>query len=747
MNFDRTLFLDKFSQEARDLIQRLNEQLIALEKTPDRSELIRDLMRTAHTLKGSAKIMRITTVSQIAHNMEEILIGIQEGRLQASANIIELLFKSTDILTQCVDALRSAQHGAPDLTALHAVLDAAGRGEEIGDLLVALRAPFPPATPTEQIQPIQKDVEGNGLSSDISAEPSRAEETIRISVSRLDHVVRLVGELAGNQRKSTQRLAILKDLQRLARQHASQLQDLFLKSEGRTLSANQKGGLLRETEHIAKALDTLFKAQRDDLAVSDIVLNELYEHVLSLRMLPLSTVFEMFPRAVRDMAKHGNKEIEFRMAGGETVLDKKIIEKLSSPLIHLLKNCIDHGIETPQERIAQGKPAKGLIMLSAHPKSGHIEITITDDGRGIQLDKLRQRLIQRAVLSEEQARTLSETELMNMIFLPGVSTSEMITDISGRGVGMEIVKSDLERLKGTIAVSSAPQRGTRFGLTLPVTLINLHSLIVSAQQQAFAIPIDAIAETFHIPAHDNPQRVERQTLPLRDQMLRVVGLADLLGLPGQPSARWEHNSILVLRTGGEHIGLVVDAILDEQHVVVKPLPAHLRQSKTLAGATISGDNSIILILHIPEIIKRIEAVGQPAHDPSLAQMPVPRRILLVEDSGNTREIEQRMLEAQGYVVDLAHDGVEALEYTQHTRYALIVTDVEMPRMDGFTLTEQLRALPDYAHTPIVIVTSLERASERQRGIQVGADAYLSKGDFEHMAFVETVNSLLRRRPS
>lgn len=757
MNFDRTLFIEKFIQEAKELVQRLNEYLISLEKEPKNQEVIRNLMRTAHTLKGSSKIMRFNTVSQLAHKIEELLIGIREGRLTVSDNMVELLFSSTDIVSRCIAAIQSGQADTLDISPLCTVLDQAARGEDTSVILAQLNADEFIYRPTqaENVQPYLVREQSapialeTGQRQDGEKEPldvpgksgakPHGDNTIRINIDKLDNTIRLVSEIAVSHRKSDHTLTVLKDLHRIARKHTKHVQQSLLNGS-MPFSDQSKAELLGESQQLAKGMDSLFKEYRDDLALRDILLNELYEDVLRMRMLPLSNVFETFPRAVRDMAKHFKKQIALQITGGETTLDKKIIERLTSPLIHLLRNCIDHGIETPQERLDQGKQATGTVTISAHQESGHIEIKIMDDGRGIQTDKLLQRLIKRGIFSEEKARTLGEAELLDTIFLPGVSTSDIITDISGRGFGMEIVKTDIEQLKGTVSVSSKPGQGTQCVLTLPVTLTTLRCIIVASQRQQFAVPIDAIEETLQILPHECIQVVGHKAIRLRNQIIYLISLADLLTLPKVKCPSQDHTFVLIARSEGKRVGLLVDKILDEQDIVVKQLPRHIRRAKTIAGATVSSGNTIMLILHIPEIISLIK---QPtAGEEYGVQEIAPPRILIVEDSVNTGEIEKQILESQGYAVDLAQDGIEALEKMKDTPYNLIVTDIEMPGMDGFTLTEHIRSLPNCPNLPIVIVTSLERESDKKRGIQVGADAYITKGDFEQSQLVETVKSLV-----
>ena len=359
------------------------------------------------------------------------------------------------------------------------------------------------------------------------------------------------------------------------------------------------------------------------------------------------------------------------------------------------------------------------------------------------LRRLKQRAIQRELISEEKAGTMSDLEILNLVFLPRLSTSDLITDISGRGVGMDIVKVNIEQLKGSVTIKSSPDRGTSCILTLPMTLTTLRSLIISSQQKLFAVPINTIEETLQVAAHEFIDIVGHNAIRLRNQIIYVVELAEILGLPKEHHSDTEQKFVLIARINGTRTGLIVDKILDEQDVVVKQLPPHMQKAKTIAGAAISSSNTIMLILHIPELLDLVKHATQHLQrSPFFDRDEGPPHILVVDDSVNTGEIEKRILEAYGYQVDLAIDGLNALEQLEKQHYDLIVTDVEMPRMDGFSLTEHLRTIPQYAEIPVVIVTSLERESDRKRGLQVGANAYITKGNFEQRSLIETVRSLV-----
>jgi two-component system chemotaxis sensor kinase CheA len=448
-----------------------------------------------------------------------------------------------------------------------------------------------------EVEESQRQGTQSTISEDSGLKPN-VRETIRVGIDRLDDAIRLVGEIAVSQRKTEHRLLVLKELQQVAQNHIKHLYQM--------VQGDHASELMQEGLHILKGIESTFKENRDEIAMMEIVVAELYEDVLSMRMLPLSTVFDTFPRAVRDMAQYFQKKIALYIAGADTILDKKIIEQLDTPLIHILRNCVDHGIESPQERIEQGKPVSGMLSINAYQRSGHITIEISDDGRGIQFETLKQQAIQREMLSEETARALDKGELVNLVFLPRISTSSRVTDISGRGMGMDIVKANIEQLKGSVSLHSEAGKGTTCVLTLPMTLTTLRSLIISSRKKRFAVPIHSVVKTLQVASHDIIQMPGYNAIRLRDQIMYLVDLADLLGLAKEPFDVYDHHFVLLVQAEEKRLGLIVDEILDEQDLVVKQLPAHMQRVKIISGGTISKDNTVMLILHIPEVIESVQ---------------------------------------------------------------------------------------------------------------------------------------------
>ncbi|NTW87603.1 MAG: response regulator, partial [Desulfobulbaceae bacterium] len=558
-------------------------------------------------------------------------------------------------------------------------------------------------------------------------------ETIRVGVERLSELIRLTSEITsrhGRARQSWQEVG------RVARQLKG-LADRIGAADG---DPGDRADWAEGLRQLASSLKRLGVAGKEDFELQSLVVKELQERSLHLRMLPLATIFDTFPRAVREMAASCAKEVEFSVVGGEIEMDKKIIEKLGDPLIHMLRNAIDHGLESPAARRAAGKPARGAIRLSACYEGDKVLIVLADDGHGLPLEKIKEKALRHG-LEREALEAMTDSELRNLIFLPGFSTSALITDLSGRGVGMDVVRQNIvDDLKGAITIESLEGQGTTFQLRLPLTLAIMHVVVVEVGGSLYALPDNHIKEILRVGAAGIIEVFDRLAVNIREQLVPVARLRTILGLPGGAGAEADL-LLLVVKVGAERLGLVVDKIVDEEDMVIKSLPRHMTGNKLVAGVIVTGRDQVVNVLNVPAIFQLAkEAKGGLGRGTAEVRREI--KVLVVDDSVNTREIEKSILEAYGYRVTLAGDGVEALEKARLAQYDLVITDVEMPRMDGFSLTETLRADPAYQATPIMLLTSRDKEADKRRGIQVGANAYILKGDFEQSNLIATIENLL-----
>jgi len=757
MALDMAKFLARFVDEARDHINKLNEGLVQLENHPEDAETINAVFRSAHTIKGSSRMMKLTSITEVAHKLEDALAALREGRIRHSQGLADVLFKGIDLIAGMIEKVAAGEPVDEDSSALCEELLKAAEGqivpsgasqtEEAGLTIVPVPPPAmerkDPAEPLLEIRQEEKAVLAEaplgGLPTPASRETkSGASESIRVNAERLDELIRLMGEIVSNQNRLKQRLADVREAEKAAKSHAGLAAHL---GEDEVTTDSPVAESRRSARALQVRLQQLASNMRDDANMQELLTSELQEKALMLRMVPLATVFDTLPRMVRDVSRSLGKEAEFIISGGDIGLDKKMIEKVSDPLVHMLRNAIDHGMESPEERQKAGKGAKGTIKLSASYDAGSVLIELSDDGAGIPLEKIREKALKKNMFSEMELSALTDEETIDLIFLPGFSTSAIITDVSGRGVGMDVAKKNIvEGLKGSIKIETRVGRGTRFIIRLPMTLAVMRVLLVEAAGQTFAVTTHYVTEIIRIPETEIINVLDKKAIRLREELIPVAHLRTVLKLSGNGVPHSGNLLILIVRLGSEKLGLIVDTLLDEEDMVIKSLPVHMKNIHLVSGVTISGRNEVINILHVPGLIKHAGEMKE-------ARLPEKIRsgaanILVVDDSINTREIEKNILEAYGYIVDLAEDGMEAVEKTREKNYDLVITDVEMPRLDGFSLTERLRKEESYGDTPIIIMTSREKDEDKKRGIMVGANAYIVKGSFDQTNLLETVQNLI-----
>lgn len=741
MAIDHARLLARFLQEAREHCARINGGLVTLEQTPGDGEAMNEVYRSAHTIKGSARMLKLAPVAATAHRMEDLLDALKSGRVPFSRAASSLLFRGIDAVAGMLDRVAEGLPVPEPDESLCGELElaAAGSVDAAPDGTGASAAPgaapdSPSAVPAcDQRWPAldhDADRETGGRQRPLSG------DTIRVSSEKLDGLIKLMGEVLADRGKLSGSLSRLGETLRLSR-------ELCEPPAPGDDPATEGSVPVRTVRRLHDAVSEAFASMKDDILSQESLTRRLMESSLALRTLPLATIFDSLPRTVRDMAVALGKEVELSVEGGDTELDRLVIEKLGDPLLHMIRNAVDHGIESPDERRAAGKPETGSIRLSAWYEGGSVTVALRDDGRGISLEEIRARALQKRLADPEALRVMSDTELTDLIFMPGFSTSRIVTDLSGRGVGLDVVRKNvIEELRGSIRVDSRQGSGTAFYLRLPLNLALYRLLLISAAGRTFALPADCVEEVVSVAREELITVVSRKALRLRNEVIPVEGLAVLLGLAGGAATGEDRLLIAVVAVGSEKLGLVIDAVVDEESAVVKPLPPHLRRIRTVSGVTVRGRRDIVAVLGASALcaasrerkgIRPQQQAGEPGRE---------LRVLVVDDSISTREIEKSIIEAHGYQVTVAGDGLEALEKARERSFDVVVTDIEMPRLDGFSLTERLRADERYRHTPIIIVTSREREEDRRRGILVGANAYIVKGSFDQSNLIETIENLV-----
>ena len=754
MAFDHSKFLARFVEEARDHCSRISEGLLNIESSPDDAELLNALFRSAHTIKGSSRMMKLSGVTELAHHMEDVLDAVRGGKISLVPSVSEVLFQGVDALQVILEGISGgdkAQEAPQRLIEALALAASTTPPDKVDTPVVSSIAtsphepnPAPPSPPAAEQADIQgtivaakpkTGVEDHAVSH--AAPKGKQAEYLRINASKLDDLIRLMGEIVSDHGRSRRHIAKLREIERGLTRHLEAVSEFL-----NTMTCDCTD-IIEAGDALQVSLRQSVRAMYDASLMQDHLVSDLQETSLRMRMQPLATVFDPLRRTIRDLAIEHGKDIDFIVAGGDTELDRKIIDRIGDSLVHMIRNSLDHGLENSAERITAGKPPKGTITLSAFYDSGCVTICLSDDGKGLSMDRIREKALSKRLFEADVLAGMSRAEIINLIFMPGFSTSPIITDLSGRGVGMDVVRrSIVDELKGTIVVESKEGIGTSFLLRLPLNLAVFPLFFFSTGGKTCALPATSIIEMLSIRNSEIIEIVNKRAIRLREHIIPVEELAAVLRLPRETEQESGESLIIIIRDGEEKLGLIVEEIIGREEMVVKPLPSHLQNLSMVSGVTIGDRNSIINVLHVPEIFRQAREISEPARADYENKVEQGATVLVVDDSINTRELEKSILEAYGYTVVTAEDGEDGWEKSRQTVFDLVITDVEMPRLDGFSLTERLRNDDRYRHVPIMIVTSREKDEDKRRGIQVGANAYIVKGAFDQSNLLETVRSLI-----
>jgi two-component system sensor histidine kinase and response regulator WspE len=736
-DYSQFSLLDLFRLEADTHTQTLTDGLLVLERDPGAAAQLEACMRAAHSLKGAARIIDLTPAVEIAHAMEEIFVAAQGGRLV-------LRHEQIDLLLRCVDAIRILAQAPPDPAA------ATGPARvEIGGLLFALNAALAaPAAPAAVEAPMAAELP--------PAQPrppvEGAETPDRILRITADSLSRLLG-LAGESLMEARRLRPLNDrLMRLRRLHFNAasafdaLRDLLppeaLDEQAQLAISEARQRLIDCQHYLADRLTEFEAVDRRAMRLA----HRLYDEALASRMRPFEDGVRRYARIVRDLGRELGKPVRLEILGGGTPVDRDIMEQLDAPLGHLLRNAIDHGIERPEERRAAGKPAEGVIRLEARHHAGMLRIIVADDGRGVDLEKLLAAVVRRGLATPETASQLSEAELLEFLFLPGFTMTSTVTEISGRGVGLDAVQALARHVRGVVRAHTEAGQGTRFQFELPLTLSVVRSLVVEIGGEPYALPLASIQHALKLPRQDIEILEGQQHFGFQGRQVGLVGALQLLG-GGDVAIAGEEVPVVIIGDQRQSYGLVVDRLLAQRELVVRPLDARLGKVAGISAAALMEDGAPVLILDVEDLLQsvgKLTATGRlgkvAAAGPETGKRR--RRVLVVDDSLTIRELERKLLVQQGYEVEVAVDGMDGWNAVRGGRFDLVVTDVDMPRMDGIELVTLIRKDPHLRAVPVMIVSYKDREEDRRRGLEAGADYYLTKGSFQDEALVQAVLDLV-----
>ncbi|KIM11663.1 MAG: chemotaxis protein CheA [Sulfuricurvum sp. PC08-66] len=763
--------LQDFLVESFELIEQLDQDLTLLETQPDDLELLNRIFRVAHTIKGASSFLNFDVLTHLTHHMEDVLNKARHNELKMTPEVLDVVLPSIDMMKNILHTIRdSGTDNGYDVSDMVKRLDAVSNGDTIPEVspaksvapakaapqvveepvaaedeidyenlteaeveaeiarLLAKRqaedkakreakkseAPAPKKVekPVESAkvqatfadydnapaEPVKSSAPAKGAPAPAAAaaqsQSAAVEQTIRVDVKRLDHLMNLIGEL--------------------------------VLGKNRLIKINDDVEERYEGEEFLEELNQV-------VSIVSLVTTDLQIAVMKTRMLPIGKVFNKFPRMIRDLSRELNKKIELVISGEETELDKSIVEEIGDPLVHIIRNSCDHGIEDFETRKLKGKPETGIIELKAYNEGNHIVISIADDGKGLNTEMLKQKAMEKGVISEHEADNMSEKEAFGLIFRPGFSTAAQVTSVSGRGVGMDVVKTNIEKLNGIIDIDSVVNEGTTMKLKIPLTLAIIQALLVGVQEEFYAIPLASVLETVRITKDEITSVENRSVMRLRDEVLPLVHLVDIFEVE-RVFDTGEHAYVVILGLAESKIGVIVDSLVGQEEIVIKSLGEYLKGMEGIAGATIRGDGGVTLIVDVAAIMQMAKSISTKSMTSTKASVvkaknsPSDYHVLIVDDSKTDRTIMRKSLEPLGITLSEANDGLEALNILKagEKQFDAVLIDIEMPRMDGYTLASEIKKYSKFKNLPLIAVTSRSGKSDRMRGVESGMVEYVTK---------------------
>jgi two-component system chemotaxis sensor kinase CheA len=794
--------LNIFRAEVNEYLETLNETLLKIEVSDESSPIFRPMVvemnRVSHSMKGAARSVGIKPIESLAYYMEEIFSASLKQQLNLSPEVCDTLYDTLDMLTLLIQGGMPAENDFTDLLVrfqeivtdeltdhqygqqrgngiLHETASLENSGDDpkhdehetlidlISDPAAALTFP---SVQTSQTMAIPESLAATTLwhrqepldSQTLSLHP--LEETVRVSVNKLDRLMSEATELFVASMHAEERERALQEIRRTHTRWQREWRGIrmyYIHLERHMEAVNTQ--VQPEIAAILRFLDSneryltetnrrlaqLVQTVAQDRQYLSTLADQMQDDISGMRLMPLDSLVNGFQRTVRDVSRDLNKQVQLEIEGANIEIDKTVLDTLRDPLLHLIRNAIDHGIETPQSRQRNSKPAAGLLRISIEQRGSEILITVEDDGAGINTEHVKRIAIQQQLLTEAMAQTLTDDELQQYIFQPGLTTSTVVTGVSGRGMGMDIVRERVEGLRGRIQLQSRLGTGTTFTITVPVSLTRLRCILLRLNNQVFALPSSVVARMQMIPANELFTAEGQEMLLINDQPVPCLKLATVLGMPEVASSA-SLLQILVLRAGDRLHAFEVDELFSEQELVLKPLGREVANAHYISGAAVLGNGEIAIILNANDLARAASgrSIRRRRSVQASEQTLVTRRshILIVDDSITTRTLEKNILETAGFQVQVAVHGQQAWEMLADRTFDLIISDVEMPKMNGLELTRRIKSDARLSKIPLILLTSLQKPEQREAGLDAGADAYLIKSQFDQGELLRLIHSLI-----
>ena len=753
--------LELFSLEAEAQTQVLSAGLLALERDPTQADHLESCMRAAHSLKGAARIVGVDAGVSVAHVMEDCLAGAQEGRLYLRPEHIDALLQGTDLLMRI-----ATPNNAPTPVEIDAfvalmahLLDPLALAAPISTPIAPFMAEAEPVVsvvelPVAQVQPIAAVLEAPAAPTTSPRKTKRTtengERVLRVTAERLNSLLDLSSKSLVETLRLKPHLATMQRLKRLQNNGLRALENLNVHLKEQALSLEAREALEDARRLLAESQQLLVEknAELDEFAwQASQRAQVLYDTALACRMRPFADVLSGQARMVRDLGRDLGKQVRLEIEGEKTQVDRDVLEKLEAPLTHLLRNAVDHGIESPEQRLLAGKPEEGLIRLRASHQAGLLVLELSDDGNGVDLEKVRRSIIERQLSPADTAAQLSEEELLTFLFLPGFSLRDKVTEVSGRGVGLDAVQHMVRQLRGAVVLEQTAGEGSRFHLEVPLTLSVVRSLVVEVGEEAYAFPLAHIERMCDLEPADIVQVEGRQHFWYEGRHVGLVAASQLLQRPASANSQ-QTLKVVVIRERDAIYGVAVERFIGERTLVVLPLDERLGKVQDISAGALLDDGSVVLIVDVEDMLRsvdkllntgRLERIAR--HSNQAAEV-ARKRILVVDDSLTVRELQRKLLLNRGYDVAVAVDGMDGWNALRSEDFDLLITDIDMPRMDGIELVSLLRRDNRLQSLPVMVVSYKDREEDRRRGLDAGADYYLAKASFHDDALLDAVVELI-----
>ena len=745
-----TSLLELFSLEAEAQTQVLSASLLALERDPTQADHLESCMRAAHSLKGAARIVGVDAGVSVAHVMEDCLVSAQEGRLLLRPEHIDALLHGTDLLMRI--ATPGSNPEVADIEAYVALMTLLPNSAAAPDAPAApVMAELQLEAPAPEVEPVAPAAEPPPAPAPRSARTTEnGERVLRVTAERLNSLLDLSSKSLVETQRLKPHLATMQRLKRMQSNSLRALESLNVHLKDHALSLEVQETLEDARRLLAQSQQLLMEknAELDEFAWhASQRAQVLYDTALACRMRPFADVLTGQVRMVRDLGRDLGKQVRLVIEGEKTQVDRDVLEKLEAPLTHLLRNAVDHGIETPEQRLLAGKPAEGLIRLRASHQAGLLVLELSDDGNGVDLEKVRRSIVERNLSPAQTAAQLSEEELLTFLFLPGFSLRDTVTEVSGRGVGLDAVQHMVRQLRGAVVLEQKAGEGSRFHLEVPLTLSVVRSLVVEVGDEAYAFPLAHIERMCDLEPADIVQVEGRQHFWHEGRHVGLVAASQLLQRPASQNGG-QTLKVVVIRERDAIYGVAVERFIGERTLVVLPLDERLGKVQDISAGALLDDGSVVLIVDVEDMLRSVEKLLNTGRLERIARHgnqvveAARKRILVVDDSLTVRELQRKLLLNRGYDVAVAVDGMDGWNALRSEDFDLLITDIDMPRMDGIELVTLLRRDNRLQSLPVMVVSYKDREEDRRRGLDAGADYYLAKASFHDDALLDAVVELI-----